>query len=43
MNSLVKDTVMVIVKTMVVVEVEELAVLITTMPYQAIKVLLRML
>ena len=42
-NSLVKDTVMVIIKAMVVAEVEEPAVLITTVPYQAIKVLLRML
>ena len=43
MNSPVEDTVIVIVKAMVVAEVEELAALITTVPHQAIKVLLRML
>ena len=33
MNSPVKDTVMVIVKTIVIAEVEELAALITIVPY----------
>ena len=33
MNNLVKDTVIVVVKAIVVAEVEELAALITTVPY----------
>ena len=43
MNSPVKNTVMVVVKAMVVAEVKKLAALMTIVPHQAIKVLLRML